>query len=132
MELGQAFVLFFFSIMISLIDNTLDDWGFQKMSFDRQTLAFGSTENCDMDIDPKESDNFERNEHHKRMRRMNSLMAMEVVGKLTESRKAMTLLRLVHFNMYVTGKLNILCLCLFHLPINEFIYFGLFFKKKKN
>ncbi|KAL5545713.1 hypothetical protein UlMin_012249, partial [Ulmus minor] len=97
-ELGQAFVLFFFSIMISLIDNTLDDWGLQKMSLDRQTLVFGSTENCDMDIDPKESDNFERNEHHKQMRRMNSLIAMEVVGKLTESRKAMALLCLVHFN----------------------------------
>jgi hypothetical protein len=84
-ELGHAFVFFFFSILIALIDSTLDDWG-------------PSTDNNDMDIDFRATHNFKGNEQ---MRRTNSFMAIEVLAKLTETRKSMLILRLLHLNMYV-------------------------------
>lgn len=82
-ELGHAFVFFFFSILIALIDSTLDDWG-------------PSTDNNDMDIDFRATHNFKGNEQ---MRRTNSFMAIEVLAKLTETRKSMLILRLLHLNM---------------------------------
>lgn len=84
-ELGQVFVLFFFSIIVGLFDSVLDDWGLlQKTSLDRPSLVFSKTDS---------------KEHHEEMRTLNSFMAMEVLGKLTESRKAVFLLRLVRFNL---------------------------------
>ncbi|KAG2691201.1 hypothetical protein I3760_09G225700 [Carya illinoinensis] len=101
LELGQAFVLFFFSMIIGLIDSTLDDWGLRMTPTDGPSLALGSTDHHDMDIDFKGSRNFKGNEHHEKMRTANSFMAIEVLGKLTESRKAIVILRLVHLNMPV-------------------------------
>lgn len=100
LELGHAFVLFFFSIVVGLIDSTLDDWGLHMTPLDRPSFAIGSSDLLDMDIDFKGSHNFKGNEHREQIRRSNSFMALEVVGKLTESRKAMVILRLVHLNMY--------------------------------
>ncbi|PON47750.1 hypothetical protein PanWU01x14_242170 [Parasponia andersonii] len=99
LEIGHVFVLFFFRIITSLIDGVLDDWGLQKTSSDKPSLAFGSTDSKDMDVDARESHGWVRKEHREEMRTMNSFLAMEVLGKLTESRKALLLLRLVHFNM---------------------------------
>ncbi|GMN71980.1 hypothetical protein TIFTF001_054668 [Ficus carica] len=52
-----------------------------------------------MDIDSTESHNLERKEHRGEMRSRNSLKALDVLGKLSEGRKAVLLLRLVYFNM---------------------------------
>lgn len=100
-ELGHAFVLFFFSVIISLIDSTLDDWGFKMTSRKRPRSAFGGSDN-DMEIDSMESKNLKVKEHHERIRKRNSLLAIEVLAKLTESRKSLVLLRLVHLNMYAS------------------------------
>ncbi|CAB4315432.1 unnamed protein product [Prunus armeniaca] len=97
-ELGHALVLFFFSVIISLIDSTLDDWGFKMTSRKRPRSAFGGSDN-DMEIDYRESQNLKVKEHHERIRKRNSLLAIEVLAKLTESRKSLVLLRLVHLNM---------------------------------
>lgn len=108
LDLGQSFVLFFFTIVVGLIDSTLDDWGLHMTSRDGPGLVVGSTDLLDMDIDFKGSHNFKGKDYHEHMRRTNSFMALDVVGKLTESRKAMALLRLVHLNMYVS---IFSCLC---------------------
>ncbi|XP_040372606.1 mediator of RNA polymerase II transcription subunit 33A isoform X2 [Rosa chinensis] len=97
-EFGHALVLFFFSIIISLIDSTLDDWGL-KTSRKRPRLAFGGSSDHDGGIDSIGNEKFISNEHQERIRTMNSFLAIEVLGKLTESRKALVLLRLVHLNM---------------------------------
>lgn len=99
--LGHAFVLFLFRIITGLIDSTLDDWGLHLTPLDRPSLAFGSPDHHDMDIDLKGSHYGRGDEHHETMRRTNSFMAIEVLAKLTESRKAMAMLHLVHLNMYV-------------------------------
>ena len=101
LEVGHAFVLFFFSVVIGLIDSTLDDWGLRMTPIERPSVAVRSTEHIDMDIDFRGSPDFKGNEHHEQMRRTNSFMAIEVLGKLTESRKSVVILRLVHLNMYV-------------------------------
>ncbi|KAF7144271.1 hypothetical protein RHSIM_Rhsim05G0234500 [Rhododendron simsii] len=100
-EVGHAVVLCFFSIVVRLIDSTLRDWGLHMTSVDKETGVVSSEDGKDMDVDSQESQIFRRNEHHERMKKSNSFMAFEVLGKLTENRKATVLLRLVYLNMYV-------------------------------
>ncbi|XP_077214711.1 mediator of RNA polymerase II transcription subunit 33A-like isoform X2 [Tasmannia lanceolata] len=98
-EVGHAAVLFLYSVITSLIDSTLEDWGLQSNSVDKQRSLYGGVGHQDMDMDVKGNTNDKRNEHREQLRRMNGFMAIEVVGKLTENRNAMVLLRLVHLNM---------------------------------
>ncbi|KAJ4978294.1 hypothetical protein NE237_009074 [Protea cynaroides] len=98
-DLGHAFVLFLFTVIISLIDCVMDDWGLQPTSIDKLSSIFGVEEHLNMDISSQGNQDDERREHRELLRKRNAFMAMEVLGKLTESRKAMVLLRLVHLNM---------------------------------
>ncbi|KAE9447513.1 hypothetical protein C3L33_20589, partial [Rhododendron williamsianum] len=100
-EVGHAVVLCFFSIVVGLIDSTLCDWGLHMTSVDKETGVVSSEDGKDMDVDSEESQIFRRNEHRDCMKKSNSFMAFEVLGKLTENRKATVLLRLVYLNMYV-------------------------------
>lgn len=102
-ELGQVLVLFFFSIVVGLIDSTFNDWGLLMKTPDGPSGPFGSADNKDMDVDARGNYNVGRYEHLELLRKTNSLFAIEVLVKLTESRKAMVLLRIVYLNMY--GKL---------------------------
>ncbi|XP_042476900.1 mediator of RNA polymerase II transcription subunit 33A-like [Macadamia integrifolia] len=99
LDLGHAFVLFLFTVIISLIDCVLDDWGLQPTSIHKFSCIFGVEEHQNMDICSHGNQNDERNEHREILRRRNAFMAMEVLGILTENRKAMVLLRLIHLNM---------------------------------
>lgn len=101
-ELGQLLVLFFFTVFVGLIDSTFDDMGLQIKSSDIQEGPFGTDNFQDMDMDSRGDYSVERNEHRELLRKKNTIMAMEVLAKLMESRKAVVLLRLVHFNMYDT------------------------------
>lgn len=98
-ELGHAFVLFFFSIFLDLLDSTLDDWGLQLKSLETQNEASGNMDPLKMDLDLKETYNSGRNDQRENLRRKNSRMAIEVLGDLSRSRKAKFLLRLVYLNM---------------------------------
>ena len=112
-------MLFLFCVIDGLIDSMLDDCGLQRTSLDRSSLAFGST---DMDVDSKKSHNLGKQEFFEELRCKNSLMAMEVLGKLTESKKTTLLLRLVHINMYACHSLFIFSFRLaFHFV---FTFFG--------
>lgn len=102
-DVGHAAVLFLFSVIISLIDCTLEDWGLQLSSTDKHLTAYGNTDHQDMDIDALGNTNDKRCEHREHLRRMNAFMAFEVVERLTENQKAMVLLRLVHLNMTFIG-----------------------------
>ncbi|KAK3018232.1 hypothetical protein RJ639_002766 [Escallonia herrerae] len=90
-ELGHALVLSFFSIVICLVDGILDDWGLK--------ISVGDGHN--MDVEFEGYPNFKRHEPREQIRTTNSLMALEVLGNLTNDRKAMALLRLVHFNIEI-------------------------------
>ncbi|XP_057513892.1 mediator of RNA polymerase II transcription subunit 33A-like [Actinidia eriantha] len=99
LELGHALVLSFFSILIQLIDSTLGDWGLQMTSVDKASEVLRSDDSQNMDVDSKEIQIYKRNDHRDRLRKSNSFLAFEVLGKLMENRKAMVLLRLVYLNM---------------------------------
>ncbi|KAJ6369346.1 hypothetical protein OIU78_001667 [Salix suchowensis] len=98
-ELGQLLVLFFFTVFVGLIDSTFDDMGLQIKSSDIQEGPFGVDNFQDMDMDSRGNFSAERNEHRELLRMKNTNMAMEVLAKLIESRKAVVLLRLVRLNM---------------------------------
>lgn len=100
LELGHLSVLFFFSIVVGLIDITFNDMGLPVNSPDIPTGPFGNGDVQDMDVDSTGNYNVRRNEHREFLRKTNSIMAIEVLAKLTENRKAMLPLRLVHLNMY--------------------------------
>ncbi|XP_050382850.1 mediator of RNA polymerase II transcription subunit 33A-like [Argentina anserina] len=99
MEYGHALVLFFFNTIYSLIDSTLDDWGLKMTSRKRLRSAFGGSNNHDSETDSIGNENVKSDKNQERIRTKNSFLAIEVLGNLTESRKALVLLRLVHLNM---------------------------------
>ncbi|KAF5953411.1 hypothetical protein HYC85_006267 [Camellia sinensis] len=88
LELGHAMVLCFFSIIVGLIDSTSYDWGLQMTSVDKANGEIRSEDNQNMDVDSKESQIYKRNDHRERIRRSNSFVAFELLGKLTENKKA--------------------------------------------
>ncbi|XP_031387475.1 mediator of RNA polymerase II transcription subunit 33A-like isoform X2 [Punica granatum] len=98
-ELGHAYVLFFFSTVVGLIDSTVDDWEYQNTTKDRPSGIPGSMDLQKMDVDLKGTQNDKRVERRDWMRRTNSLMALEVLEKISESKKGATLLRVIHLNM---------------------------------
>ncbi|KAL5720764.1 hypothetical protein ACHQM5_013403 [Ranunculus cassubicifolius] len=98
-EFGQAFVLFFFSIIIGLIDSTLEDWGLHHSFTDNLSRMFGNGDHQVMDVDLLGDYNGIRHEARERLHRTNSIRAMEVLGELSERRNTSVLLRLILLNM---------------------------------
>lgn len=99
LELGHVFVLFFYNIIIALIDSTLNDWGFQVTFNERSCLVPAGDRY--MEIDHKGTHNSKTSEYHEQIRKRNSFTALEVLERLTESRKATILLQSVFLNMYL-------------------------------
>lgn len=97
-ELGHVFVLFFYSIVIALIDSTLDDWGIQMKVCEKTCL--NPKGNHYMDSDCKLTHNVKRSDYREQIKKRNSFMALEVLERLTESRKATIVLQSVLLNRY--------------------------------
>ncbi|KAM7263346.1 hypothetical protein ACFE04_001029 [Oxalis oulophora] len=103
-EIGHAMVLVFFTIVIRLIDATMEDWGLRLTLSDAQLCGVGIGGGgggvVDMEVDvPYNTTVVGNHEHHERVRRKNTFIGMEVLAKLTESKRALALLHLVHLNM---------------------------------
>nr|XP_027188306.1 mediator of RNA polymerase II transcription subunit 33A-like isoform X2 [Cicer arietinum] len=96
-ELGHVFILFFFSIFIALIDTTLNDWGIQVTFNERSCLV--PTGDQYMVIDHNVTHNFKKGDYHEQIRKRNSITALEVLERLSETRKATILLQSVLLNM---------------------------------
>ncbi|XP_025695905.1 mediator of RNA polymerase II transcription subunit 33A isoform X1 [Arachis hypogaea] len=97
LELGHIFVLFFYSIIIALIDSTLNDWGLQVSTSERSCLVPMGDQY--MEIDHKVTHSFEKGENHEQIRKKNSILALEILESLTESKKGVVLLQSVLLNM---------------------------------
>ncbi|XP_027352449.1 mediator of RNA polymerase II transcription subunit 33A-like isoform X2 [Abrus precatorius] len=98
LELGHVFVLFFYNIVVALIDCALRDWGF-KMTFSENSCLVASDDEEYMEIDHNVAQSFEKSEFYEQMRKRNSFTVLEVLERLTESRKATILLQSVLVNM---------------------------------
>ncbi|PIA59704.1 hypothetical protein AQUCO_00400539v1 [Aquilegia coerulea] len=98
-ESGHAFALFLFSIIVGLIDSTLEDWKLQLSSTDKLNGMFKDSDHQAMDVDSKVDHTDIRLELRERLHKTNSMRAIEVLGELTENKRAVVLLRLVLLNM---------------------------------
>jgi hypothetical protein len=76
MDLGQAIVLFIFTVIKTLVDSVLEDSGFPYARADMQ-------HNLDV-----------------RGNASNALLALEIVEKIITNKKAQVFLRLISINMY--------------------------------
>ncbi|CAI8612987.1 unnamed protein product [Vicia faba] len=97
LELGHVFVLFFFNIITALIDSTLNDWGFQ-VTFNEISCLVPTTDQY-MELDHNVTQKFKRGDYHEQIRKRSAITALEVLERLSESRKATILLQSVLFNM---------------------------------
>lgn len=98
LELGHVFVLFFFNIIIALIDSTLNDWGLQVNFNERSCLV--PTGDQHMEIDHNVTHNLKKGDYREQIRKRNAITALEVLERLSESKKATILLQSVLLNMY--------------------------------
>ncbi|KAJ8898839.1 hypothetical protein K2173_008148 [Erythroxylum novogranatense] len=96
LEPGHVLVLFFFSIVTGLVDIICCDWG---LTPDMPLGPFQSADHHPMEIDNLGDSNTGRTQHRDLLRESNTCTAMEVLTKLTETRKAMLLLHAVHLNL---------------------------------
>lgn len=103
LELGHVFVLFFYDIVVALIDCVLIDWGFQVTFSEKSRLVTGGGGGDDeedyMEIDRNMTTMTQSFEKSEQIRKRNSFTALEVLERLTESRKATVLLQSVLLNM---------------------------------
>eukprot|EP00256_Glycine_max_P068011 XP_025982606.1 mediator of RNA polymerase II transcription subunit 33A isoform X2 [Glycine max] len=103
LELGHVFVLFFYDIVVALIDCVLIDWGFQVTFSEKSRLVTGGGGGDDeedyMEIDRNMTTMTQSFEKSEQIRKRNSFTALEVLERLTESRKATILLQSVLLNM---------------------------------
>lgn len=88
---------------MALIDCMLIDWGFPVAFSERSCLVAaaatdGGGEDC-MEIDHGVTQGFKKSECHEQIRKRNPFTALEVLERLTESRKATILLQSVLLNM---------------------------------
>ncbi|KAJ0975421.1 hypothetical protein J5N97_017386 [Dioscorea zingiberensis] len=91
MGFGCVVVFFYLDLISKLIDSTMEDWGL-KSGYEGEACEA-------MDVDDVVKMNERRNEHRENLRRTNARLALEVVEKITASKKTRILLRLVRLNM---------------------------------
>lgn len=101
MDFGHATVLFIMSVITSLIDCTIEDYGLQLVCMDKHGNAYSGGGHQLMDIDDTTNSNGKRNEHREHLRRTNALMAVEVAEKISSNKRTKAFFRLFYINMYV-------------------------------
>ncbi|XP_057816725.1 mediator of RNA polymerase II transcription subunit 33A [Cryptomeria japonica] len=98
-ELGQTVVLFVFTVVCNLLNATAEDWGMQMIWSEKQQILTMNTGQNDMCLDIEDDLNDKRHLHRENLRRTNSMVAIELIGKLMEHRKTASLLCLARRNM---------------------------------
>lgn len=100
MDFGHVIVLFYFSIISSLIDCSIEDCSCLLVSADKYGSAFVNGGKLATELDVK-SLNEKINERRDHLRQSNALMAIEVAEKVTSNKKSKAFLRLISINMPV-------------------------------
>ncbi|GAB4841176.1 hypothetical protein Ancab_021920 [Ancistrocladus abbreviatus] len=99
-EPGAIVVLWIFSILWQLLDASLDDEGLLEVNPDKKsrwsTMIPGMQ---DMEIDDHDSFEQKRTERHEGMCRINTLMAIEIIGKFLQDKVTSKILYLARLNM---------------------------------
>ncbi|KAH9309638.1 hypothetical protein KI387_037549, partial [Taxus chinensis] len=97
--LGQTVVLFVFTVVCNLLNAAAEDWGIPVSWSEKHRILTGSIGEIELQMDSEKDLNEKRHMHRECLRRTNSVMAIELIGKLMEHKKTSSLLRLAHRNM---------------------------------
>lgn len=103
-EPGILVVEFIFSIVWQLLEASLDDEGLLELTPERKPRW--GTKCQEMEIDGHEIYDDKRIEHHEKLQKMNSVMAIEIIGQLLENKVTSRILYLAHQNLYVLSFLK--------------------------
>lgn len=104
MDFGHTVLLFLFSVIMRLIDATLEDW---DLAFTSRNGSISSNEShMAMDLDANRNSIVKLNDHNGQLCTTNALFALEAVEKVTARKEAKTFLRLIRLNLYVNSFLN--------------------------
>ncbi|KAK9139597.1 hypothetical protein Scep_009278 [Stephania cephalantha] len=96
-EPGVLVVEFVFCILWQLLDAILDDEGLLDLTPEKKSRWFNRSE--DMEIDSGDSYNEKLTERHERLQKVNSLMAVELIGQFLKNKMTSSLLYLARRNM---------------------------------
>ncbi|GLT81473.1 hypothetical protein SLA2020_528570 [Shorea laevis] len=96
-EPGILVVEFIFSIVWQLLDASLDDEGLLELTL--EGTSKWSIKCPDMDIDTFDRYNEKKIEHHERLQKMNTTMAVEIIGQFLQNKVTSRILYLARRNM---------------------------------
>jgi hypothetical protein len=100
MDFGHTVILFVLSIINILTDSILEDSGVPKIYSKEHENMHAIEVNNHRALDGKGSPPDKRDGQREYLRRNNTLMALEVVEKITATKNAQVFLRLVYLNTY--------------------------------
>ena len=113
-EAGTILVEFIFSLVWQLLDASLDDEGLLELTSEKKSKW--ATNPQDMEIDGHDNSDEKQSEHHERMRKFNTLMAVELIGQFLQNKVTSRILNLARQNMYMLISLST-CFSTIHLLI---------------
>lgn len=96
-EPGFLIVEFVFSTVWGLLDASLEDEGLLELTSEKKSIW--TTMNQDMEIDSHDGGEGKSSEHHEVMLKMNTVMAVEIVGEFFKNKVTSRLLYLARRNM---------------------------------
>ena len=97
---GILVVEFLYSIVSQLLDASLDDEGLLELMPEMKSRW--ATKPKEMEIDTNDNYNQMETEYHVKLYKMNTIMAIEMIGKLFQDKSTSRILDLVRQNLYVS------------------------------
>eukprot|EP00258_Populus_trichocarpa_P046287 XP_024462306.1 mediator of RNA polymerase II transcription subunit 33A isoform X1 [Populus trichocarpa] len=97
---GILVVEFLYSIVSQLLDASLDDEGLLELIPEMKSRW--ATKPQDMEIDANDNYNQMQTEYHEKLYKMNTIMAIEMIGKFLQDKSTSRILDLVRQNLYVS------------------------------
>lgn len=107
-EPGILVAGYIFSVLLQLLDASLDDERLLELTPERKSRW--PTKPLEMEIDGHDVYDEERTEYHERLRNMNTVMAIEIIGKILQNKVTSRIVYLAHRNLYVFCYLELLFL----------------------
>jgi hypothetical protein len=97
---GILVVEFLYSIVSQLLDASLDDEGLLELIPEMKSRW--ATKPQEMEIDANDNYNQMQTEYHEKLYKMNTIMAIEMIGKFLQDKSTSRILDLVRQNLYVS------------------------------
>ena len=96
-DMGFLVVEFVFSIVWQLLDASLDDEGLLELTSEKKSRWPTGTQ--DMELDSNNISDDKRMEHHEGMQKLNTVIAIEIIGDFLKNKVLSRILYLARRNM---------------------------------